>query len=180
MELNVSYSEAKEALGILSDIGTKLLPADAQLYYVDGKLFIDSAGNSVSMEAMGHWGAVARVPISFIVGVGKKLPMADPIVFKIVDSRFYIGQSSTDCVLQSSAETEISVPLDAPISSILKIHFEETSDRIDKAGLRQAVDVAVKKANKHVNQAAKCLSTLGIRPEDLAEFVKDTIKNQKA
>tara|TARA_R110000824_G_scaffold401792_1_gene616547 strand:+ start:12727 stop:13269 length:543 start_codon:yes stop_codon:yes gene_type:complete len=180
MELKVSHAEATEVLGMLSHLGAKHLPAEAQLYYADGKLNVDSAGNIVSMDASGHWDAVARVPISFIVGVGKKLPTTDPIVFKIVDSRFYIGQSSSECVLQSSAETEISVPLDASISTILKIHFEETPDRIDKAGLRQTVDVALQKANKHVNQAAECLKVLGIRPEDLAEFVKENIKNQKA
>lgn len=179
MRAFVDRDELLEAFNIIKGMRPASFAADAQVAFENGQLVIDSAGNSVTMEAHGEWPGVARVPMSFFVGLAKRPPDRDAVEFRVEGERFHIGSTSIACAVQSEREGAISIPLDPPITTLLKLAFTESHDLVEKAGLTRAVRNAEVRAGRRVDQAAVHLKTLGIEAEELAAFVREMIIRKK-
>lgn len=175
MHVRVSGGELADALMIWRGMAQDRFAADAQVYFDDGLLVIDSAGNSVAVSAEGEWPRVARVPMNFMLGLAKRPADGDSIRIRVEGDRFHVGPTSTECAVQPAREAGIIVQLDPPIRTLLKLSLANAPDQVERAGLARAVERAETQAAELIDRAARHLSKLGIERGEVVAFVRETI-----
>lgn len=172
MRVEVQRKDLVAALSTWRGLKASQFPAEAQVYLDGDALVIDSGGNAVEVPCKGSWEGVARVPMSYFLGLIGKLPADLSLDIRAVGDRFYIGSSSIGCALQPVHVEEPSLTLNPSLPEILALAYSRTPTELEQAGLRLKVDEANEKAANLVDNAMVHLAKLGIDREQLVAFIR--------
>jgi hypothetical protein len=181
MQVTIDRGELLQVLGYFGGMTIDRIVAEAQVYSTGVGMIIDCAGNSVEFAARGQWDGVARVPASLFIGLAERPPAWPELVMRVAEDRFYIGNTSAQCVVQPDPETSITVPLDPSLRDLLAVHLQHPKSAVENAGLKRAVDAAADKSSSLIRSAADILAPLGITAEHLADLlVSQIIRTESA
>lgn len=167
-----------DALRPFKRLSAKSHKEDAVLFMDGSDLVISVVGVASGIEVDGSWSADVRVPATFIIANAKKLPSADPMPVRVSDGRLYFDSLSMGCHVQESGESEILVPADADLLTVLNLGFKYSTEQIQRAGLSKTYAIAQSKLQKLVARSAEPLSLLEITEAEVTQFVNSKLQGR--
>lgn len=170
-----------EALKPLRSIVKKKDLNSAAVVSMDGHtLKVAFIGGSVSIPTEGSWAGEVRVPTLLFVRLAgnlpKGIPAGDPLQIEIRDDRLYVGTAWGKCVWQAAFRSEIELPLDPDFMTFLRLPFQHSEDRLERAGLAPGVRAAQERSSRLVRKAAEILQPLGVAEADVQRLVQELLR----
>jgi hypothetical protein len=142
------------------------------IFTFDGSIMtIDVAGASVRIEGEGSLSGQAFVHWQTLLPLATFPPTGDPVAMRGEGERLYFGSSSITCHWEESAVGPVELPLDAPLSMVLRLRLDYTEEQIEKCGYTQTLLKAERKKKSLVHDASELLRPLGVDQRDVAELV---------
>lgn len=178
--LTVTQSELLPALRTLSGVVEPTQASEAVLTYKDGLLTISLPGASVDVPAQGAWPGLVRFPGLFLLSLARVPPRGDPLNLKVTGGRFRISTSSVQCSVEEvKQKPNLEVPLDASLTTLVRVHLTNDYGDIERAGLLPLVQSAIERRDEFISEAAEILAPLEISADALKLFVNDYIVDRK-
>jgi hypothetical protein len=178
--LTVTQSELLPALKTLSGVVEPTQASQAVLTHKDGMLTISLPGASVDVPAQGTWPGLVRFSGLFLLSLARVPPRGDPLIFKVSRGRFRVSTSSVDCSVEEvKQKPNLEVPLDASLSTLVRVHLTNDYGDIERAGLDPLVKKAIERRNELIEEAAEILAPLEISAAALRALVNDYIIDRK-
>ncbi len=174
----VEGADFSQALRTFKGLRRSQHQEDALLFMEGGELVITLAGAAASMPVVGSWVGEVRVAAGFVLALALKPLTGDPLRLFVRDGRFYIDKLSVACTTQNAWRSEISLPLNADLLTVLKLPFSFPPDRIERAGLAGRVAAAEDEAKRLLSQAAKVLKPLQITEAELMQVLTSRLERE--
>jgi hypothetical protein len=151
---------------------------DALIFMEGGELVITLAGAAASMPVVGNWVGEVRVAAGFFVTLALKPPTGNRLRLFVKDDRFHVDRLSVACTTQNAWRSEISLPLNADLLTVLKLPFSFPPDRIERAGFASRVAAAKHEAKRLLSQAEKFLKPLQITEAELMQVLTRRLESE--
>jgi hypothetical protein len=151
---------------------------DALLFMEGSDLVITLAGAAASMPVVGNWVGEVRIAAGFVLTLALKPPTGNRLRLFVKDGRFFIDKLSVACTTQNAWRSEISLPLNADLLTVLKLPFSFPPDRIERAGLAARVAAAEDEAKRLLLQAEKVLKPLQITQAELMQVLTRRLERE--
>jgi hypothetical protein len=151
---------------------------DALIFMEGGELVITLAGAAASMPVVGNWVGEVRVAAGFFVTLALKPPTGNRLRLFVRDDRFHINKLSVACTTQNAWRSELSLPLNADLLTLLKLPLSFPPDRIERAGLAVRVAAAKDEAKRLLSQAEKVLKPLQITEAELMQILTSRLERE--
>jgi hypothetical protein len=90
---------------------------------------------------------------------------------EVRDDRLYVGTAWGRCVWQAAFRSEIELPLDPDFLTFLRLPFQHSEDRLERAGLMPRVRKAQERLDRLVRKAADVLEPLDVTEDDVRRLV---------
>lgn len=143
-------------------------------------LKIAFVGGAVSVPAEGRWAGEVRVPTLLFARLARNLPTGipagDPLPVELRDDRLYVGSAWAKCVRQAAFHSEIELPLDPDLVTLLRLQLRYPTERLERAGVLARVKEARMEADRLIRQAAAILAPLGVPSADVYKLVLDRLR----
>lgn len=178
--LTVTQSELLPALRTLSGVVEPKQASEAVLTHKDGLLTISLPGASVDVPAQGTWPGLVRFPGLFLLSLARVPPRGDPLNLRVAGGRFRIATSSVQCSVEEvKQKPNLDVPLDASLTTLVRVFLTNDHGDIERAGLDPLVQSAIARRDELISEAAEILAPLEISGDALKLFVNDYIVDRK-
>lgn len=79
---------------------------------------------------------------------------------------------------QAAFRSEIELPLDPDFLTVLRLPFQHSNDRLERAGLMPRVREAQERSGRLVRKATEILWPLGVTEEDVQGLVQDLLRGK--
>lgn len=166
-KLSVDRKELVDALRILTRSLKVAKAGEAIVRFVKRDLVIQIGGARVSARASGRWPGEARFPGAYLLAAAKLLPEGDPLPIRVEAEKFYIADSSIQCIWQRFGAAKIEIPIDATLPMLLQIARAHPREALEASGIASVLDAAFEEGNELIKRAALILAQLGVKEEDV-------------
>jgi hypothetical protein len=180
--LRVSFADLASALAPFQHFlkSKRHKEGEALVGFGDGMLRIEAAGIVGKAPAEGEWPGEARVKRTLILALAHEKRTDGFVEFRVVEGQLAIDLAGSvlrlPCAWETSSRADIVIPLNAALRDVLAVAFAYTSEEIERAGVREAVEQALDKYERIVANASTALSAVGISRGEVDAFVRSKIK----
>jgi len=173
--ITVSRAELGRALR-LATVGVRgKTTAKVRFSVVNGFLEIMGPGAAHSIPAEGTWPSAILADAGVLKRVASRLPVGDPAVLKVENSRLYIGSFSVEATVLDIAPTGTQLPIGATGAEILIAIERLTEARVAGSIGTQAIENAREELLARIDQAVHALESYGIAQTEVASLVRRAI-----
>ena len=178
--LQVSRAGLVAALNTIRKMRKPRSPGDALVSFADGKIALAVLGLTIRATAEGTWLGQAKIPIAFLTHL-TKVPSSlwsDPVPIRVADGRFYIETFYIDCVWEQVEQNRIELPINVTLRRLLAMGFYHSMDAMDRSGLLNDYEDAVRRRDILITRAADILSPLGLTQDDVVRLVEASLRTE--
>lgn len=173
--LTLNGSELSAALKPLKKLFGGKPRDNAVLAYENGELLVHFPGGNVSVPARGTWPGKVHLQLAMLFQYGKALAESGDIEISVAEGWLHLGSFITGCTVFDSDAAQATLPMSAPLWTVLGLRKQHTEEAIQASGLGDRLKAAEEKRAALTEKAARTLAPLGVSASDVHSLIETVI-----